>query len=136
AGHAGHGAQVNDLLPHSQQDVRYRRGDDGGLVEQPLQCEDALAELAVLLAERDVTPVVQVLDRAVRLQRNGDLGKTAQDAVLAEGAIEQIDVREPVQQRQNGGAVLHRRSYGLDRRVEIVGLASEEDEVVAAIVGG
>ena len=99
-------------------------GDGQCLVEGGFQRQHARTECAALLTEGDEAPIVEVFDRAVGRQSRGDLGDTAKDSVAAELGVENIDMRDAIQQRQNSAVVANRAFDGLDSRRQIVSLAS------------
>ena len=63
-------------------------------------------------------------------ERRRNPAGAADHARRAELGGQPVDVREPVQERHHVRGRTHRRADRLDRGVEVVGLAGEEDEVV------
>jgi len=138
AGHAGRRGQVDDLLPHRLHHVRTGRGQHRRAIERRLERGDPVAQAAVLFAEGDEPPVVEVLDHAVGRQRHRDLGQAAQHALTPEGAVQRFDVGQAVEQGQDRRLRSHRRPDGLDSGGKVVGLAGQDQHIdrTVDLVGG
>src|SRR5215470_1826948 len=74
-------------------------------------------------------------DLTFRSHRGGDAAGPGEHASGAEFRGEPIDMRDPVQQRQDMRRGSNRRPEGIDRLLEVVGLASEDYEIAFGAQG-
>ena len=131
AGHGGSGREVNQLLPHSLNDI----GDREDLhtlrsLEQRGQCSHALCHLPRLLAKGKRSPVVELPDRAIRQDRRLYLSRATEYSVPAKFFVQDVDMGNAVQEWED---VAVRRHGGRDCRHcggEIVCLAGQDHRVI------
>ena len=131
AGDGREHAEHHQLLPHPQQHIVGMLPLDGALCEHVGQRQGPARRLAIPLAKDDALEGAGVADGAVGEQHRVDGATAAQHVGAAEAAVEPFEVREAVQQRQHRRGAAHRRRNRVHRRVEVVGLAGEQDQVVA-----
>src|SRR5260221_6696003 len=91
----------------------------------------ARAYLLVALTEDDPRERIHVRNRAVALERHVDLRNTAHHLRLAEARIEALEVRDAIELRHDATLAVHHRGDRVGGRIQVVGLAGEEDQVVA-----
>ena len=120
---------MHQLFPHHLHDVGGGGCDQRGCIQNGFECHHPLAELSVLFPENQVTPVIEMLDRAVLGQSRGNFGDAAEHMGRAEAFVQPVEMRQAVQDRQNHGLRSHRRRNRRHGTVEIIGLAAEQDQI-------
>jgi hypothetical protein len=123
-------AEESHLLPEVLDDVVGQPPFDGGARERLRDRLDARGLRPVALPEEDAIQGIAVPHDAVGPQHRVDVGRASQDLRGAETRVERLEMREPVQDRKQGAAGVHRRRHRIHRRIEVVGLAGEEHAVV------
>jgi hypothetical protein len=131
AGHSGCGREVNQLFPHSLNDV----GDREDLhalrrLEQRGQCSYALRHIPRLLAKGKRSPVVELPDRAIRHDRRLYLCRATEHPVPAKFLIQDVDMGDAFQEWKD---VTVRRQGGRDCRdcsIQIICLAGQDHRVI------
>ena len=110
ASHGGRGREVNQLFPHSLNDIGDRE-DFHALrsLEQRSQRFYALRQLPGLLAEVQRSPVVELPDCAAWRDRRLDLRRPAEHATPAEPFVQDINMGNAVQERQDIAGRRHGR---------------------------
>ena len=71
-------------------------------------------------------------DDAILAKRHVDVRGAAHDVALAEARVQPLEVRHAVEERHDRRVAAHRGRDRVHRRIEVVGLAGEEHDVVAA----
>ena len=131
AGDGREHAEHHQLLPHPQQHIVGMLPLDGALREHVGQRQSPARRLAIPLAKDDALEGAGVADGAVGEQHHVDGAAATKHVRAAEAAVEPLEVRKTVQQRQHRRGAAHRRRNRVHRRVEVVGLAGEQHQVVA-----
>jgi hypothetical protein len=73
---------------------------------------------------------------AVGVAGGGDVGGSAEDVGATEALVERVHVGHAVEQREDGGLGSNGWGDGVHRGGEVVGLATEEDELVGGGLRG
>ncbi len=125
----GRGGDEDPLLPHLLHDlgarlrIELRSGEGRG------DGFDAGRPGPIEPTEYDLVDLVQVYDRAVRIERGRDLANAAEDVGFVKACRELIDVPHSVKQGQDGGLRTHRCRERLHGRGQVVRFARDDDHI-------
>ncbi len=123
---------MDQLFPHSLGNVAYGLGNHPlGLPALCKESLDARRDLAALLSEGEIAPVVQVLDRAVPGESDLYLCRTAQHGFLAEHDVQRVHVADSIEDRKDRGPRTDSRAQRIDRPVQVIRLAAQQSDVIA-----
>ena len=130
AGNARGRCEKAPLIPHPLHDVWAQHGLEVGAIERSLNRLEARTRRGKPIAKDDLGEVVQVPDRTVGIARRRDETCAAEDVFEAKTGIQRSEVRHAVQQRENHRLRSNRRCNRIHRGVQVIGLATQQDQVV------
>ena len=131
--HAGERRQRGPLVPHILQNGWAQPRSEVGATQRSAHCLDARAIGVEAIAKVDRFKLVEVMNHAIGPALRRDVAGAAQHLLCAETLVEPHHVGHAVEQRQDGRFGADGGRNRLDRRVEIVGLRGQHNQVVVRV---
>src|SRR6185503_10653170 len=129
--HRGEGAEHDPLVPQILDNVGVKAAIAARLLDRHVELDQRRSwRLAAQFAEGEHGHRTGVEHLTFVGERDADARRTAHDPAFAEAFGQDLDMAHAVQLRHDGGIGADRRGNRIERRLEIVSLVTQHNEVV------